>query len=520
MTDITPIKAVIYSRVSSVKQVTRGDGLGSQETRCREYAGYKGYDVIEVFRDEGVSGGLIDRPDMKRMLTFLRKHSREEPIAVIIDDISRLARGLDAHIKLRGAIGSVGGLLESPSIEFGDDSDSILVENLLASVSQHARQKNAEQVVNRMRARVLNGYWCFGPPMGYKFEKVAGHGKLLVRHEPVASIVQEALEGHASGRFGSQAEIKRFLEASPAFPKNDHQEVHFRRVEDLIKQPLYAGYINVSKWDIHMQAGKHEPLISLETYQKIQALKDDNTSVPVRIDVSEDFPLRGFVRCDCCNRPMTAAFSKGRSKRYGYYFCQTRGCDNRRKNIKKEKIESEFSSLLESMTPSRELFVTVFHMLEEWWHDRESKAKTLIATAKSDGQKIDRKLSQLMGRILETDSQTMVSAYESEVKKLEMEKLLLLERIQQCGRPATDFKQTYRTAMEFLGNPQKLWDSERLEDKRLAVKLTFGPDLRYGLKQGYRTAESTIPFKALAAISGQKKEMVGPEGLEPPTNPL
>ncbi|MEM9624599.1 MAG: recombinase family protein [Pseudomonadota bacterium] len=48
--DITPRpKAVIYARVSSAKQTTRGDGRSSQEIRCREYARYKGYEVIKTF---------------------------------------------------------------------------------------------------------------------------------------------------------------------------------------------------------------------------------------------------------------------------------------------------------------------------------------------------------------------------------------------------------------------------------------------------------------------------------------
>ena len=50
-------KAVIYCRVSSTKQTVRGDGLGSQETRCREFAKYKNYEVVEVFRDDS-SGSL------------------------------------------------------------------------------------------------------------------------------------------------------------------------------------------------------------------------------------------------------------------------------------------------------------------------------------------------------------------------------------------------------------------------------------------------------------------------------
>ena len=66
-------KAVIYCRVSTKNQIKEGDGLGSQETRCREYARHKGYEVAEVFRDEGVSGGLIDRPAMQYMLAYLRR---------------------------------------------------------------------------------------------------------------------------------------------------------------------------------------------------------------------------------------------------------------------------------------------------------------------------------------------------------------------------------------------------------------------------------------------------------------
>jgi DNA invertase Pin-like site-specific DNA recombinase len=137
MTTADPTKAVIYCRVSDPKQVTRGSGLGSQETRCRDYARAKGFEVVEVFRDEGTSGSVIERAGMLSMLAFLKKHRRETTHIVIIDDISRLARGLEAHIQLRTAITAAGGKLESPSIEFGEDSDSMLVENLLASVSQH-----------------------------------------------------------------------------------------------------------------------------------------------------------------------------------------------------------------------------------------------------------------------------------------------------------------------------------------------------------------------------------------------
>src|SRR6218665_1188024 len=114
--------AVIYCRVSSAAQVKKGDGLASQKTRCMEYANARGYKVVATFADKA-SGSLIERPGMQKMLTFLRQH-RKAGLTVIIDDISRLARGMEAHIALRAAIGVAGGSLESPSVEFGDNADS------------------------------------------------------------------------------------------------------------------------------------------------------------------------------------------------------------------------------------------------------------------------------------------------------------------------------------------------------------------------------------------------------------
>src|SRR5262245_19403239 len=35
-----------------------------------------------------------------------------------------------------------------------------------------------------------------------------------------------------------------------------------------------------------------------------------------RVDVREEFPLRNFVSCATCGRPLTASWSRGRSARY------------------------------------------------------------------------------------------------------------------------------------------------------------------------------------------------------------
>jgi len=64
-------KAIIYARVSDVKQVSEGDGLGSQETRCREHARAKGCEVVATFPDT-ITGGVdfMQRPGMVALLAF------------------------------------------------------------------------------------------------------------------------------------------------------------------------------------------------------------------------------------------------------------------------------------------------------------------------------------------------------------------------------------------------------------------------------------------------------------------
>lgn len=261
-----PQFAVIYCRVSSPDQVKNGHGLSSQETRCREYAKHRRYNVIEVYQEEGISGSLLDRPKMQAMLTYLREHKKHHQHIVIIDDISRLARDIETHIRLRTEISSAGGKLESPSIEFGEDSDSRLVEHLLASVAAHQREKNAEQVKNRMKARMQNGYWVLSIPKGYKTEKVDGHGKMMVPDEPLAGIIKTGLEGLASGRFETPVEVKRYFESQPIFPRDRKGNIHMQRVLDILNCQLYSGYYTYEKWSIPLTKGKHKPLVSMETW--------------------------------------------------------------------------------------------------------------------------------------------------------------------------------------------------------------------------------------------------------------
>jgi site-specific DNA recombinase len=512
MTRKTNQKAVIYCRVSTKKQATEGSGLTSQETRCREYAGHRGHTVVGVFNDD-VSGSLANRPGFDAMLAFIRQN-RMAKIVVIIDDISRMARDLKNHFNLKEAIFRAGATLESPTVDFGVDSDSQLVENLLASVSQHQRQKNGEQAKNRMRARMQNGFWTFHAPIGYRYKRVPEGGSVLHRVEPLASIIGEGLEAYASGRLNSIAEVRRFFEAHPEFPVTRHGHVTNQQAKRIMTHEIYAGYIQSQVWGVPLRKGHHAPVISLETFQKVQdrlAGKTSQAIVPVRQDVSADFPMRGYVTCGCCGHPLTANWSKGRTKSYAYYLCRNRDCEMNGKSVARDTIEHAYEDMLRDMVPSPALLNLMVRLFKKRWDEAEASARDTRQAMKREIAALEKLITAAVDKMLASDNEAVIAAYERKVETLERQKLVLAERTARCGTiledGAKDFDAAFRTAFDFLASPWKVWENGSLEARRIVLNLTLGSHLEYDWNSGLRTAELSLPFKVLDSLKSRNSEM-------------
>ena len=140
-------KALIYCRVSSDRQKTEGHGLESQEQRCREYAKQKGYTVVETFKDSFTGGGdFMLRPAMSQLLMFAYENPTER-FVVVFDDLSRFARDVQAHFKLRQSFEELQLKIECPNFTFEDTPEGELVETMMAAQHQYHRKNNRRQVI-------------------------------------------------------------------------------------------------------------------------------------------------------------------------------------------------------------------------------------------------------------------------------------------------------------------------------------------------------------------------------------
>ena len=510
-------RAVIYCRVSSTKQKIEGSGLESQEHRCRQFAEAQGFEVEAVFPDDASGGGdFIKRPGMVALLSYLDAQPDKDYV-VIFDDLKRFARDTEFHIKLRREFQQRGARIECLNFKLDDTPEGKFVETIFAAQGELEREQNRRQTIQKMKARVEKGYWVHRAPIGYRYASDRIHGKLLVRDEPLASIVAEALEGFASGRFLSQGEVKRFLESKPEFPKDlPDGEIRYWKVTKLLTRPIYAGYVEAPKWDISLRKGHHEPLISFETHSRILQILEEGARPAARKDINEDFPLRGFVLCDDCGKPMTSCWSKGCRKHYAYYLCDTRGCPSHRKSVPRAKIEDGFADILRSLQPTQQLFGLVKAMFKDAWNMRLAEAHNAKETVTRQVRDVEKQMENLLDRIMSATSDSVVTAYEGRLAKLEREKLLLSERVDQIVPPKGRFEEFIELSLEFLAKPWNIYENGNLALKQTVLRLAFSEPLRYSRNDGYRTIETAFPFKVLAGFNSPKSEMVRSRRLELP----
>ena len=91
MSSITGHNAIAYVRVSTEEQAHSGLGIADQRARIQAYAQLKGFDLLEVIEDNGISGGkpLASRKGGRKLLSVLKS---KEASTVIILKLDRAFR--------------------------------------------------------------------------------------------------------------------------------------------------------------------------------------------------------------------------------------------------------------------------------------------------------------------------------------------------------------------------------------------------------------------------------------------
>lgn len=506
-------KALIYCRVSSERQVNEGNGLGSQERRCRDYAHARGYKVIKVFYDEGVSGSLFGRPAMNNLISYL-DDNQNETFIIIFDDLSRFARDVIVHIQLKTELISRGAKLECLNFNFEDNDESEYAELVLAAGNQYQRKQNRRQVIQKMKARIDSGYWPFCYPPGLVNKNDPVHGKILVSHEPFASIFKKAIEEYRDGITNTLEQVQSSINLQYK-EKNINKTISLSGTQRVLTNILYAGWIDYKPWNVPLQKGKHKGFVTKETYDAVQKKLFSKSKATLRSDYNEDFPLRGFIICPDCKRPMTAAWHSGRNKKYPYYHCKQPGCPLKDKVVLKKNIEEDFNNLIERLKPNNDMFSLIKEVLLDTWKNRDEVEEDNKKVFIKELGRLEEKKKRFMDRISSSINESIIKEYEKELMKILNQKQLVESQLPKKIYSQENFGTACKIVFKYMENPVVMWQSPNYKDKRLLLEMYFEEKMPYYIKEGLGTASLAPLPKLLANKDASKNHLVEMPGFEP-----
>lgn len=345
------MNCIIYCRVSTAEQM-RGTSLEVQETACRDYARERNIEVLQVFVEEGESAKFADRTRLLELIEFCRA-KKDSVNLLLVWKVDRFARNVADHFSIKATLSKSGVRIVSVTEPIDTKPEGRLLETMLAGFAQFDNDIRSMRTMQGMRRKLQDGIFPWRPPLGYKSAVASGEKKTRpdLPDPSVFPLLQRAWREFATGAY-TQAEIGRKMRTwglqsvrGNAFsPQSLYQ---------LFTNPYYVGRL-MDPWNGTEHVGKHVPLVTPTEFAQVQrVITRRNRSLPhhkYRIE----FPLRGVVRCELCNRYLTASSSRGRSRKYNYYHCQQEQCPRYGKSWPAEAIHAEMTDHLDRLTPTRE----------------------------------------------------------------------------------------------------------------------------------------------------------------------
>lgn len=343
-----------YIRVSDERQDEYSPD--SQLKKIREYAAKEGYTIPDeyVFYDDGISGRSVKkRDDFKRMIATAKE--KTHPFDVIyVWKFSRFARNQEEAIVYKSLLAKHKVSVVSVSEPLPEGHFGALQERIIEWMDEFYSINLSGEVKRGMTEKASRGEPTCAPPFGY----IMRDGEYFPDEESgKANIVREVFTLYANGM--GQREIAIMLGERGVRTKYGNMPEN-RWIEYMLRNHCYIGKIRwcpdgtkavsrrkLDNENIMIVDGHHEPLISMELWNKVQKMLDDQKKAYPKYAKRQQpilYMLKGLVRCSACGGPIAMASAvSGKSKVRTMQCCNySRGSCHTSHSVTMPKIETAF----------------------------------------------------------------------------------------------------------------------------------------------------------------------------------
>lgn len=481
--------ADLYIRVSTDEQADKGYSQRDQAERLHGYCAKNGIAVQNViFEDHSAKN--FDRPEWSNYLKNLKKRNKRdrEPRLILFTKWDRFSRNAgDAY----HMISILEGLqVEPQAIEQPLDlriPENKIVLAIYLSTPEVENDRRALNVFYGMRRARKEGRIMGIPPYGYINRCTEDGTKYIGVRHPEAENIIWAFEELAKGQLPS--EHVRVL-----MNKREGKNLTRNAFMVAIRNPVYTGKVFIAEFEnepAHYVKGRHVPLISEELFEKVQRVLDGKSrkkkteAGESKVLTNESFPLRGILICPRCGNTLTASTSKGNTKRYSYYHCNSK-CGFRHnsdqvndkfvENLREFEILPEYRDLLK---------VALLRNYKKHCGNVDSERKSVMGEIDKVNQKLSKARDLFLTDRLDEDDYNEVKS-ESKRKLEELEETLkgLVKASKDHDLPGK-----LSMALDGISNLAQRYVVGTLEDKRKIASSIYYQKLEFDGRT-FRTPKS------------------------------
>lgn len=348
---LNPSEATLLCRISSDKQA-EGYSLDFQEKGGLRYAERQNLAITKTWR-------LIEsasKDSREKWREYFAYATTGKEAHILIPKVDRSLRNFDdlaLIIKIPVTYGKTLHFFDDGIVFHKDSPASDLLRlGIQGTVATWYSVDLAQKTRKGMDEKVAQGEWPGIAPFGYKNNKVT---KLIEIDPNRSHWVRRIKELSAKGIY-SLDRIKEIV-VSEGYVLRNHR-LHRNQINRIIRNPLYAGFIEWPSGTGMLVPGKHEPTISWELHEAaVRGLERLNRPRYRK----HDFAYAGMIRCGLCDERRAIVFEI-KKKRFVYAHCtgvrRNNICPNAR-YVRLEKLEEQVAKLLRQVqiTPEVSEFI-------------------------------------------------------------------------------------------------------------------------------------------------------------------
>lgn len=475
---MTNKRVILYIRVSTDEQAD-GYSLAHQEDRLRSYCDIHGYNIVVLYREDH-SAKTFKRPEFKKLLLMLKKNKGMADLLLFLkwDRFSRNAGDAYGMISQLKKLQIEPQAIEQP-LDLSIPENKIMLAFYLAA-PEVENDRRALNTLTGMRRTRKDGRWLGTAPKGYTNGKDEQKKPMLVPHEVKGPLVRWAFEEIALGISNSEtvrrAVTKKGLSVSSS------------QFGYMLRNSVYCGRVAIAAYKdegAHSVKGIHEPIISEALFEEVQdVLAGRRRVTKARSTKNEQFPLRGFLLCKSCGRPVTGSGVNGNGGKYYYYNCQTATVC--KEPYKAAEAHEAFLALLRSISAKKEVLELYAAIMKDYFKKNGIDKNRQIKELQLQLDKLKQRVKN--AQVLMLDAELSSAEYgeirtslTTEIDTIERRKVALLTT-------EDDYQQYIDKGMPLLQNIDKHWLAADLTGKHRIIGSIFPEKLIFE-KNKYRTTK-------------------------------